>query len=172
MYVTGAHVSGMPVDDRRDRSGRPVACPLMSLQLIASSMFVRNSASVPTSAKSCWQAVMIALRGSLGLRCESMKSTCTLRPPMPPLALMYFAAPFTDVDRRLEQAGCERVVDVGDDRDADRGRGDADFGRLRGLVRLRVGGDAADGHQAGGDEDDDRDDADSLHRFPPGFVRP
>ena len=25
-----------------------------------------------------------------------MKSTCTLRPPMPPLALMYFAAPRTE----------------------------------------------------------------------------
>src|SRR4051812_9451274 len=58
-------------------------------------MFDRNSASVPTSAKSCWHAVMIALRESFGLRCESMKSTFTLRPAIPPVALMYLAAPFT-----------------------------------------------------------------------------
>ena len=46
-YVTGAHVSGMPVVIA-DRSGSPVAAPLMSLQLTASSMLVRKSASVPT----------------------------------------------------------------------------------------------------------------------------
>src|SRR4051794_27830751 len=58
-------------------------------------MLDRNSASVPTSAKSCWHAVMIALRESFGLRWESMKSTFTLRPAIPPVALMYLAAPFT-----------------------------------------------------------------------------
>ena len=48
-----------------------------------------------------------------------MKSTFILRPATPPVALMYLTAALHAVDRALEQAGLERVVDVGDDRDAD-----------------------------------------------------
>jgi hypothetical protein len=38
---------------------------------------------------------MMALRASFASRCESMKSTTSLRPARPPWALMYFAKPFT-----------------------------------------------------------------------------
>ena len=53
------------------------------------------------------------------------------------LAVEVRGAGLHAVDRALEQAGCERVVDVGDDADVDLGRGDADLGRLRLVARLR-----------------------------------
>ena len=76
-------------------SGSPVAAPLASLHCTSSSTVCSSSAPVPTSAKSSWQALMIALRASLALSLESMKSTWTLRPAMPPLAFTYLAQPFT-----------------------------------------------------------------------------
>ena len=76
-------------------SGRPVAAPALSAQLVSSWNVCSSSAPVPTSAKSSEHALMIALRASFALSFESMKSTWILRPPMPPLALAYFPYPFT-----------------------------------------------------------------------------
>ncbi len=76
-------------------SGSPVFAPVESGQLVSSSTVCNSSAPVPTSAKSSAQALMIALRASLALSLESMKSTCTLRPAIPPFALTYFPQPLT-----------------------------------------------------------------------------
>ena len=79
-------------------SGRPTAAPAWSLQDVMSSAVERNNAAVPTSARSCEQAVMTELRARFAFNFESMKSTTSLRPAIPPppaLLLMYFAAPCT-----------------------------------------------------------------------------
>ena len=76
-------------------SGIPVLVPLRSLQPTMSSTLFRNSALVPTRAKSSAHALMIALRVSSALSFESMKSTTTLRPASPPLPLMYLPKPMT-----------------------------------------------------------------------------
>jgi hypothetical protein len=93
-YVVGAHDSGTPVT-MAATSGRPVVAPAWSLQLTMSSTLLRNSAEVPTSAKSFSHAVMAPLRASLGLSFESRKSTTTLRPatPPPPAVLLRYLAP-------------------------------------------------------------------------------
>ena len=98
---------------------------------------------LPTMAKSFWQAVMNPLRASFGLRCESMKSSTSFRPAMPPVALMYLTAAGDAVDAALEEPGRERVVDVGDRRDVDLLRRHTDLGRLG----LGVGGAAGGRHQ-------------------------
>ena len=48
---------------------------------------------------------MIALRVSFGFSFESMKSTCTLRPPIPPLALTYLPQPWTPSTMPLSTPG-------------------------------------------------------------------
>ena len=87
---TGAHASGVP-STMAPMSGRPVAAPALSLHPVRSSRPVNSAVAVPTMARSSPHAVMIALRVSLGLRCESMKSTSSLRPATPPLAFTNFA---------------------------------------------------------------------------------
>ena len=119
--VTGEHDSGTPVTIAASRAGRWSA-PAWSSQFTVSSTFGRNSAEVPTIAKSCWHAVITPLRASLALSFESMKSTTTLRPATPPppaLLLRYLAPALHAVDDALEETGHERVVDVGDDGDVD-----------------------------------------------------
>ena len=71
-------------------SGMPVACPAASTQLVMSETLLRKMAAVPIIAKSWLQALMTALRVSVGFRWESMKSTTTLRParPLPPALLL------------------------------------------------------------------------------------
>ena len=76
-------------------SGMPVAFPAESLQLVMSAGVDRSSVPVPTSAKSSEHALMRALRVSFGFSFESMKSTLTLRPPIPPLAFTYLPHPWT-----------------------------------------------------------------------------
>ena len=92
--VTGEHAS-FGLVDVDGMSGRPVACPALSTQLTASSKLPIRNVPLPTMAKSFSHTVMKPLRASLGFTCESMKSTTSLRPPIPPLALMYLTAPFT-----------------------------------------------------------------------------
>jgi hypothetical protein len=72
------------------------------------------------------------------------------------------------VDRALEEARGERVVDVGRDRDVHLARGDAGLDRLR-LVRTRLGGSRHDGgtRQRAHDRND-RDDVPNPHPNPPG----
>ena len=86
---------------------------------------------------------------------------------MPPLALMYFAAPWTALGGTLEDARDERVVVVGDDPDADRVGGDPDVtggGLVVGLGGRR--GDPCE-HQAGGHDDGERRRSAALpHDFP------
>ena len=91
---TGEHDSATPVTTA-PMSGRPVAAPAWSVQLIWSSTVGRNSAAVPTIAKSFWHAVITPSRAALPLSFESMKSTTSLRPAMPPppsLLFRYLAA--------------------------------------------------------------------------------
>ena len=52
-------------------SGRPVFAPALSGHATMSSTLLRNSAPVPTIAKSFWHALMIALRVSSPLSLES-----------------------------------------------------------------------------------------------------
>ncbi|HEU5309140.1 MAG TPA: hypothetical protein VFW97_17575 [Acidimicrobiia bacterium] len=66
----GLQLWGTPVVNL-DKSGMPTACPAWSLQFTRSVVFVRNSTSVPTRARSFWQALMTALRVSLAARWES-----------------------------------------------------------------------------------------------------
>src|SRR6266545_1601460 len=78
----------------------PVGAPDLSSQATMSSTLLRNSAAVPTMAKSRLHAVITAFRASVLLRWESMKSTTTLRPARHvffglQLLLMYFAKPLT-----------------------------------------------------------------------------
>ena len=88
--VTGAHWCATSVL-KSEMSGIPVAAPALSTHETASSMLFMKSAEVPTIAKSSLHALMIAFRASSALRCESMKSTTSLRPARPPFELMYFA---------------------------------------------------------------------------------
>ncbi len=121
-------------------SGSPVALPAWSTQLVIGSMLFMNNAVVPTMAKSSWHARTSALRASSALRCESMKSTWTLRPPAsPPLAFTNLAKRVDAVHRALEQTRPGGVVDVGDHGDADRVRRDPDLTSRR-LLLLRPGG--------------------------------
>ena len=90
-------------------SGRPVGWPLMSLQASMSSTLFRNSAVVPTIAKSFWHAWMIALRVSSALSLESMKSTTTLRFARPPFELMYLPKPCTASADPLNRPGASGV---------------------------------------------------------------
>ncbi len=76
-------------------SGRPVAAPAWSTHASMSSTLFRNTAEVPTIAKSSAHALMVTLRASSALSFESRKSTTTLRPASPPFALTYLAQPFT-----------------------------------------------------------------------------
>ncbi len=94
-YETGEHWCAISVCST-GTSGRPVAFPAWSTQLVIGSMLFMNSAVVPTMAKSSWHARTSALRASSALNFESMKSTCTLRPPAtPPLALTNLANALT-----------------------------------------------------------------------------
>src|SRR5438552_387785 len=68
-------------------------------------MSLRNNAVVPTMAKSSWQARINAFRASSALRCESMKSTCTLRPARPPRPLMNFANALTPLTTPWNRPG-------------------------------------------------------------------
>ena len=76
-------------------SGSPVAAPALSTHASMSSTLFTKSADVPTTAKSSEHALMKALRESSADRCESMKSTTTLRLASPPCLLTYFAQPST-----------------------------------------------------------------------------
>ena len=58
---TAAQASGVP-STTAPMSGRPVAAPALSLQPVMSSRPLNNAVAVPTIARSCWHAVMIALR--------------------------------------------------------------------------------------------------------------
>src|SRR3954451_5263294 len=90
----GAHAWAVFVT-RAAVSGIPTALPVESGQLTSSSGVCSSSAPVPTSAKSSEHALMMALRASLAFSFESRKSTCTLRPAMPPVALTYLPHPWT-----------------------------------------------------------------------------
>ena len=94
VYPVGAQPSAALVTSAA-MSGMPVALPAESAQLVMSSGVCRSNVPVPTSAKSSEHALMMALRVSFGFRCESMKSTWTLRPPIPPLAFTYLPHPWT-----------------------------------------------------------------------------
>ena len=154
---------------RRRRGCRWLA-PALSAQFTMSSTLVRNSAEVPTSAKSCRHAVMTPLRASLALSFESKKSTTTLRPASPPpagLAVEVLGAGLHAVDHALEQAGRERVVDVGDDGDVDLVGGDADLGRLRRVAaRLSACGNGVRHRERDDEPADDEQCAQPVHGPP------
>src|SRR6516162_7641817 len=96
-YVYGSQACGGKA--KAARLAMPVASPWAFLQ---PSMSLRSSsalAEVPTIAKSFWQALMTQLAVALGSSLESQKSTTTLRPASPPLALTSLAhwlTAFTD----------------------------------------------------------------------------
>ncbi len=81
--VTGEHAS-FELVDVAGMSGRPVAWPALSLQATASSKLPIRNVAFPAMAKSFSHALMKPLRASFGLTCESMKSSTSLRPPIPP----------------------------------------------------------------------------------------
>ena len=87
------------------RSGSPVMAPAWSLQACMFATLLRNRAEVPTSAKSWVQALMTAFCASLSESFESMKSTTSLRPAMPPCALMYLAKPWTPATEPANRPG-------------------------------------------------------------------
>src|SRR6516165_4460493 len=92
-YVSGSQASGGKA--KAARLGIPTALPAASLQ---PSMSLRSSsalAEVPTIAKSFWQAWMTQLAVAFGSSLESQKSTTTLRPASPPLALTSLAHSLT-----------------------------------------------------------------------------
>src|SRR6185436_3125026 len=93
-YVVGEHCCATSVATTA-MSGIPVAAPVLSTHASTSSTLLRKIADVPTIAKSSAHALMTALRDSSALRCESRKSTTTLRPASPPCAFVYFAHPRT-----------------------------------------------------------------------------
>ena len=76
-------------------SGRPVGIPARSAHSTASVTLVMKMLDVPTSARSWLHTVIKALREALALSFESMKSTWSCRPAMPPSALIIFTAPRT-----------------------------------------------------------------------------
>src|SRR6516164_3194587 len=96
-YVYGSQACGGKA--KAARLAMPAASPWAFLQ---PSMSLRSSsalAEVPTIAKSFWQAWMTQLAVALGSSLESQKSTTTLRPASPPLALTSVAhclTAFTD----------------------------------------------------------------------------
>ena len=88
-----------------ERSGIPTGWPCAFGQVSRSATLLRKSASVPTSAKSSLHALMTALRASFALSLESMKSTTTLRPAMPPSWLTVGAHAFTASAPDLKRPG-------------------------------------------------------------------
>src|SRR5262249_51868729 len=84
------------------------------------------------------------------------------------LAVQVRGACLHPVDRALEQARRERVVDVGDDRDVDLGSRDADLRGFRFLVaRLRRGRSDGDDRQTDEQRADQNRVTSLEHRFPP-----
>src|SRR6478752_3693523 len=79
-YVVGEHCCTTSVETTA-RSGIPVAAP----------------------------ALFTALRASSPLSLESMKSTATLRPARPPLALVYLAQPFTPSTEPWKMPGASEL---------------------------------------------------------------
>ena len=146
-WVVSSAVPGM--------SGMPIAFPALSLHATMSSTLFRNSASPPTMAKSSAHALMMALRVSLGLNLESMKSMTTFRPAIPPFLLVTSAHAFIASTDFWNSPGWIERVHVGDHRQADLGVGDADVVGL-GLGALRAGADCADAEQSHDDGQDDR----------------
>src|SRR5258708_27604901 len=91
-YVSGSQVSGRKA--KAARLGRPTAFPAAFLPASMSERSSRALASVPTRAKSFWQALMTQFEVALGLSWESQKSITTLRPASPPAALTSLAHAF------------------------------------------------------------------------------
>src|ERR1700761_2268127 len=77
------------------RLGIPIACPWAFLHPSIEVMLLSASASVPTRAKSCWQAWITSLSETLGFSWASIASTWTWRPARPPLALTMSAHALT-----------------------------------------------------------------------------
>ena len=92
-YVSGSQDSGGKA--KAARLGRPTALPAAFLHPSMSARSSSALAEVPTRAKSFWQALMTQLVVALGSSLESQKSTTTLRPASPPLALTSVAQALT-----------------------------------------------------------------------------
>src|SRR5580700_6619329 len=88
----------------------PIALPAAFLQPSRSERSSSALAEVPTRAKSFWQALMTQLVVALGLSWESQKSTTTLRPASPPLALRPAAHAWTAVTESLNSPGTSGLL--------------------------------------------------------------
>ena len=108
-------------------SGRPVACPALSLQLTASSKLPIRNVPLPTMARSFSHAVMKPLRASLGLSVRVDEVEHELAATDAAVGVDVLDRAVDAVDPALEETGRERVVDVGDRRDVDLLRGHADL---------------------------------------------
>src|SRR6266567_8938425 len=92
-YVFASQAAGR--NAKAGRLGMPTALPCAFLQPSMSDRSSSALADVPTIAKSFWQALITQLEVALGSSLESQKSTTTLRPARPPLALTSFAHALT-----------------------------------------------------------------------------
>ena len=117
-------------------SGRPVAAPALSLHEFMPLTSCRNSAVVPTSASESPHAAATAFGrvGRAQLRVALLDDDLAAREAA--LGVDVVAPRLHAVPRTLEQAGPDRVVDVGDHRHRDRRRRDADLGALQRRVAL------------------------------------
>ena len=88
----------------------PIALPAASLQPSMSDRSSSALAEVPTRAKSFWQALITQLVVALGLSCPSQKSTTTLRPASPPLALTPAAHALTAFTESLNSPGTSGLL--------------------------------------------------------------
>src|SRR5580693_4194531 len=107
MYVSGSQASGR--NAKAARSGMPTALPSAFLHPSTSEMSSSALAEVPTRAKSFWQAWMTQLVVALGSSLESQKSTTTLRPASPPLALTMLAQALTAFTDFWNRPGAREV---------------------------------------------------------------